>query len=113
MAAGLASSAAAIRAALADGYLRYPRVEAALASFRPVTVSGMVAKPGDYPYSPGMTAAQAVALAGGFDGQLDDTAAEITRHGAQGPVTRLMPVDGVELQPGDSLTITGRRRYRE
>jgi polysaccharide export outer membrane protein len=38
-----------------------------IVDFRPFFVTGDVAKPGEYPYSPGLTVRQAIALAGGVD----------------------------------------------
>lgn len=51
-----------------------------VAEYRPVYVSGYVAKPGGYPFRPGMTVRQAIALAGGFGPVQDprvDAAAQI------------------------------------
>lgn len=42
-------------------------VTVAIAEYRPVYLSGDVAKPGEQVYRPGLTVRQAVALAGGFD----------------------------------------------
>jgi hypothetical protein len=38
-----------------------------IVGYRPVYVSGNVAKPGEYPFRPGITVRQAVAVAGGYD----------------------------------------------
>ena len=38
-----------------------------LAEFRPVYIDGDVSKAGEYPFRPGLTARQAVAVAGGYD----------------------------------------------
>jgi protein involved in polysaccharide export with SLBB domain len=38
-----------------------------IVGYRPVYVSGDVAKPGEYPFRPGITVRQAVAVAGGYD----------------------------------------------
>lgn len=42
-------------------------VNVAVAEYRPVYVLGDVGKPGELPFRPGLTARQAIALAGGFD----------------------------------------------
>jgi polysaccharide biosynthesis/export protein len=42
-------------------------VTATVAEYRPIYVNGDVAKPGEYPYRPSITARQLLALAGGFD----------------------------------------------
>ena len=46
--------------------LRDPSVSVEVLAYRPVFVLGEVAKPGQYPYQPGMSALTAVAVAGGF-----------------------------------------------
>ncbi len=57
---------AALTAALADGYLKDPRVTIQVVAFRPFYILGEVARPGDYPVSTGLTLAQAVSQAGGY-----------------------------------------------
>lgn len=51
---------------LADGYLINPEVSIRIAELRPVFIIGSVNRPGSFPYRFGMTAAEVVALAGGF-----------------------------------------------
>jgi polysaccharide export outer membrane protein len=58
-----------IAAALADGYLKYPRVNVEIATYRPFYIIGAVNRPGQYPYVDNMDALNAVALAGGFTDQ--------------------------------------------
>ncbi len=43
------------------------RISLTMAEYRPIYISGDVAKPGEIPYRPGLTVRQAAALAGGFD----------------------------------------------
>ena len=43
------------------------KISLTMAEYRPIYVSGDVAKPGEIPYRPGLTVRQAAALAGGFD----------------------------------------------
>lgn len=57
---------ASVTAALADGYLREPRVTIQVVAFRPFYILGEVARPGDYPVSTGLTIEQAVSQAGGY-----------------------------------------------
>jgi polysaccharide biosynthesis/export protein len=47
--------------------IRGPDVTADVVEYRPFFISGQIAKPGAYPYQPGLTVRQAVALAGGYD----------------------------------------------
>ncbi len=51
---------------LSDGYVRDPRVSVEVRTFRPFYIMGEVTRPGQYNYANGMTAAQAVAMAGGY-----------------------------------------------
>ncbi|MEG3174730.1 polysaccharide biosynthesis/export family protein [Sphingomonas sp. RB3P16] len=57
---------AALATALADGYVKNPRVSMQVISFRPFYILGEVNKPGEYPVSTGLTLQQAVASAGGY-----------------------------------------------
>jgi len=56
----------ALRTKLAGGYIDDPRVSAEIIDYRPFYILGEVQRPGQYPYSVGMTVDQAVAAAGGF-----------------------------------------------
>lgn len=55
-----------IAARLRDGYVKDPRVNAEVLTFRPFFILGEVAKPGEYPYMDSMTVMNAIATAGGF-----------------------------------------------
>ena len=55
-----------ISVGLKNGYLVAPNVYAQVIEYRPFYIHGEVKKPGAYPYQPGMTVSQAVALAGGM-----------------------------------------------
>lgn len=56
----------ALTIALADGYLKVPRVSIQVVSFRPFYILGEVARPGEYAVSTGLTLQQAVATASGY-----------------------------------------------
>lgn len=49
------------------GIVKTPDVSIDVTEYRPFYMSGDLSKPGSYPYQPGMTVRQAVALAGGYD----------------------------------------------
>jgi polysaccharide export outer membrane protein len=87
---------------LADGYLRDPRVEVARAGARPFFILGDVRRPGSYPYSPGMTVADAVAAAGGAlaDGEV---AFVVTPAGRERDARRVAP--DTALDPGDIVAL--------
>ena len=51
---------------LQPDYVRNPQVSVEVMTYRPFFIIGEVNRPGSYPYQSGMTALEAVALAGGF-----------------------------------------------
>jgi polysaccharide export outer membrane protein len=84
-----------------------PSVSVEVVQYRPVSVLGEVNHPGQYPYQPGMTTLDAVALAGGFTyravtGYASDwrTAGQGTADAVKGKVS-----PGSRLEPGDVLTV--------
>jgi polysaccharide export outer membrane protein len=81
-----------------------PSVSVEVVTYRPVFILGEVAKPGQYPYQPGMTVLTAVAVAGGFTYRAETGYASILRtiggHAVEGRVPR-----GMELRPGDVVTV--------
>lgn len=94
----------AIEAKLADGYLKQPRVSAEVLNYRPFYILGEVMKPGEYPYTNGLTVLNAVATAEGFTYRADKRKVFIKRA-ATGeekaePLTLNTPV-----APGDTIRI--------
>ncbi|MGK9053055.1 polysaccharide biosynthesis/export family protein [Neorhizobium sp. CSC1952] len=69
----------AIAARLRQGYLRDPDVTIEVDRYRPVFVMGEVGRPGQYSYVPGMTAQNAVAIAGGFTSRGNQRDVDVTR----------------------------------
>ena len=61
----------AITQGLKGDYLVNPNVYVQVIEYRPFYIHGEVNKPGGYPYQPGMTINQAVALAGGLTDRAD------------------------------------------
>ena len=51
---------------LSDGYLKDPKVSAEVLNYRPFFILGEVSRPGQYPFTNGLTVLNAVATAGGF-----------------------------------------------
>ena len=56
----------AMAAALKGQYLLKPRVWVNIEEYRPFFMQGQVARPGAYPYQPGLSVLRAVTIAGGF-----------------------------------------------
>jgi polysaccharide biosynthesis/export protein len=68
-----------IASRLKQGYLRDPDVSIEIDRYRPVFVMGEVGRPGQYSYVPGMTAQNAVAIAGGFTSRGNQQDVDVTR----------------------------------
>jgi protein involved in polysaccharide export with SLBB domain len=93
-----------IAGALADGYLKDPRVNVEIATYRPFYIIGAVSRPGQYAYIDNMNALNAVALAGGFTDQAIQSTLYV-RH--EGDATE-QPVRTNQLsriQPGDVIRV--------
>ena len=94
----------ALEAKLRDGYLKEPRVAIEVLNYRPFFILGEVAKPGEYPYTNGLTVLNAVATANGFTYRADTRKVFIRRANAgqetQYPLTATTPVE-----PGDTIRI--------
>lgn len=84
--------------------LLQPSVSVEVVSYRQMFILGEVAKPGQYPYEPGMTLLTAVAVAGGFTYRAQTGYASILRttggRSVEGRVGR-----GADVLPGDVITI--------
>jgi protein involved in polysaccharide export with SLBB domain len=86
------------------GFLVNPQVSIQVLTYRPFYILGEVNKPGQYPYTNGMTVANAVAVAGGFTyrGDQDDITIERGDCAIEGAnVTR-------PVLPGEVITVQER-----
>ena len=90
-----------------SGFLSQPSVSVEVTQYRPISVLGEVNHPGQYPYQPGMTMLDAVALAGGFTYRAVTGYASDWRDAGQGtgPAIEGKIGPGSKLQPGDVITI--------
>jgi polysaccharide export outer membrane protein len=93
-----------IAAKLADGYLQSPRVSVEISTYRPFYVIGEVNKPGEYPYVNGMSALNAIALAGGYTTRANEGPIYIRRNGTlreekleADQMTRILPGDVIRV----------------
>jgi polysaccharide export outer membrane protein len=87
---------------------RDPSVAVEVISYRPVFVLGEVAKPGQYPYQPGMSVVTAVAVAGGFTYRAVQDTASIVRI-TKGKSEEFKADRESLVRPGDVITIFERR----
>lgn len=95
-----------IRTKLADGYIKDPRVSVEVLNYRPYYILGEVTRPGEYPYSVGLTVQQAVASAGGFTYRANEKKVFIKR--ALDAVEKPVEIRGkapVSVQPGDTIRV--------
>ncbi len=88
--------------------LQDPSVSVEVVAFRPVFVLGEVAKPGQYPFQPGMTMLTTVAVAGGFTYRGVQDYASVVRtannNAVEGKITPLS-----FIAPGDVINVFERR----
>ena len=88
--------------------LRDPSVAVEVIGYRPVYVLGEVARPGQYPYQPGMTMLTTVAVAGGFTYRGVHDYASVVRTTGPTPVEgKLTPLS--VIAPGDVVNVFERR----
>lgn len=88
--------------------LRDPSVSVEVLAYRPVFILGEVAKPGQYPFQPGMTVLTAVAVAGGYTYRaVQDYASVLRTTGGQAVEGRVSP--RAFVAPGDVVTVFERR----
>lgn len=96
-----------IASKLSAGYLKDPRVSAEVLSYRPFYILGEVNKPGEYPFTSGLTVQKAVATAQGFTYRANQKRAFIKR--ADDTVEHPYKLDSTTpVQPGDTVRIIER-----
>ncbi len=92
---------------LKDGYLKDPKVSLEVLTFRPFYILGEVSKPGQYPYTSGLTVFNAVATAGGFTYRANTRKVLIKR--ASESAEREVPLSAdTTIAPGDTIRIPER-----
>ena len=95
-----------IYAGLKDDYLVDPNVFVSVIEYRPFYIHGYVNRAGGYPYQPGMTLSQAIALAGGMTERGSKEKIYITR---EGKVQSLQKASfDSPIQAGDTIVINQR-----
>ncbi len=92
---------------LKNGYLRNPSVSVQPAALRPFYILGEVRQAGNYPYQPGMTVQNAIAIARGYSDRADHGDVLLTRRTAKGTNTYKVPVT-TQIYPGDIIYVRER-----
>lgn len=85
-------------------YLVNPDVMVTIEEYRPVFVYGEVARPGAFPYQPGLTLQKAIALAGGFTERASRSNIEVVRARDPGAEAQRLALS-VPIFPGDVVTV--------
>lgn len=96
-----------IEAKLRVGFLREPRVSVEVEAYRPFFVLGEITTAGQYPFINGMTAQNAIAVAGGFTPRAARSGVDLTRVIDGQPYTYSVPLTH-PVRPGDTVTIRER-----
>jgi polysaccharide export outer membrane protein len=100
-------AAAALAAALANGFMRNPNVAVEVAEYRPFFIQGEVTNAGAFSYVYGMTVRAAVSVAGGFTDTADRGQAVVYRRQGNQMVKGSVDLD-FPIFPGDTVVITER-----
>ena len=108
-AAGLTQAALQrnIRNRLHRTYLKHPRVHVEVVGYQPLLVHGEVRKPGPHEFRPGLTVADAIALAGGYTYRANERYVLLLRRGWMRPLPLSLPSRAIVL-PGDNIRIPER-----
>jgi polysaccharide biosynthesis/export protein len=96
-----------VEARLRQGFLRDPKVSVEVEAYRPFYVLGEVTTAGQYPFVNGMTAQEAIAIAGGFTPRGYQGSVDLTRLVGGRPVTATVPLT-FPVRPGDTITVRER-----
>lgn len=99
--------AALVQTALANGYLRDPKVSMEVVTYRPFFILGEVRSPGQYPYASGMTVINAIATAEGFTPRAKKKTVLIRRFGEAAEQEFVLTPD-LRVWPGDTIRLTER-----
>ncbi|ABI71236.1 polysaccharide biosynthesis/export family protein [Shewanella frigidimarina] len=91
---------------LKGDYFVEPNVFVGMVLYRPFYIHGEVKQPGGYPYQPGMTVNQAIALAGGLTERASEEKIAISREGSK--VESERGTINSAIQAGDTITIEQR-----
>jgi len=98
----------ALYSRLSPNYVKQPSIAVEIQNYRPFYILGEVRSPGSYPYVSGMTALQAVAIAGGFTYRAREGRFEITRTGPSGVKEHIDITPDTTIRPGDVITVNER-----
>lgn len=90
-----------------SGYLREPRINVEIVTYRPYYVLGEVRQPGEYPYTLSMTVLSAIAKAGGYDYRAREGTIVLIRT-VDGKQREYLADERTPILPGDILRVPER-----
>jgi polysaccharide export outer membrane protein len=93
-----------IEGKLRPDYLKNPQVSIEVLNYRPFYIMGEVTRPGEYPYTNGLTVLNAVATANGFTYRANTHRVYIRRANATNEVEEKLD-QTTPVQPGDTIRI--------
>jgi polysaccharide export outer membrane protein len=93
---------------LQGGFVRNPRVNIDVLTYRPINIIGEVKSAGQYPYRPGMTAQDVAAIAGGYTYRANENTLHVTRGSNKDQITVDLREKNIAIFPGDSIKISER-----
>ncbi len=106
--ASLAEFKASLVSRLRRGVVRDPQVSVEISNYRPVNVLGEVRSAGQFPFRPGLTVQDAVAMAGGYTYRANTHSVYIRRANANGEIEVRTDRDPVLIKAGDTIRIPQR-----
>src|SRR5262249_30775457 len=86
-----------------------PHVAVQVETYRPFTIRGDVANPGQYPYVNNMTTETAIAIAGGLKSPRADKKSVTINNGEADNVASSSAQSESPVRPGDTVTVTEER----
>jgi len=96
-----------ITSALKGRYLKDPRVSAEMLTFRPYYIYGEVNRPGEFPYTDGISAVNAIAAAGGYTYRANEHIIFLKRSNERTErKVHLSPE--LQVEPGDTIRVPER-----
>ena len=93
-----------VEVALENGYLKSPRVNIEVTTYRPFYIIGQVSRPGQYPYTSNMSALDAIGVAGGFTDHAVESTLHI-RHEGETKEHEIPADETVKIRPGDVVRV--------
>jgi len=91
-----------------SGYLKNPKITVSIAEFRPFYIVGEVEHPGSYPFTGGLTALSAIAIAGGTTYRASQSRVLI-QHSGENIMHQYDLSAPIPILPGDIIQVP--RRY--